>query len=95
MYFKEGEIMRQLVIFTDEDLDNMLNHHGVIHMKTNNGQDFEFMSEKQYERMRPKDPKCPYNNVLKKNSDACGVMEFCNHCEWWKDFIQMDDKPEH
>ena len=95
MYFKEGEIMRQLVIFTDEDLDNMLNHHGVIHMKTNNGQDFEFMSEKQYERMRPKDPKCPYNNVLKKNSDACGGMEFCNHCEWWKDFIQMDDKPEH
>ena len=25
------------VIFTDEDLDSMLNHHGVIHMKTNNG----------------------------------------------------------
>lgn len=49
--------MRQLVIFTDEDLDNMLNHHGVIHMKANNGEDFEFMSEKQYEQMHPKDPK--------------------------------------
>lgn len=85
---EENKEMKPLVIFTDEDLDNMLNHHGVIHMKANNGQDFEFMSEKQYERMHPKDPKCPYRNVLKKNSDICGLMEFCNSCEWWKDFIQ-------
>lgn len=32
--------------------------------------------------------KCPYSNILKKNSDDCGIMEFCNDCEWWKDFIQ-------
>lgn len=79
--------MGQSIIFTDEDLDNMLNHHGVIHMKTDNGQDFKFMSEKQHERLYPKDPKCPYSNVLKKNSDNCGCMEFCIFCDWWNDII--------
>lgn len=80
--------MKRLIIFTDDDLDNMLNHHGVIHTKTNDGQSFEFMSEKQYERMYPKDPKCPYNNALRKHSDDCGRMGFCNFCEWLKDFMQ-------
>lgn len=79
--------MGQSIIFTDEDLDNMLNHHGVIRMKTDNGQDFEFMSKKQYERMNPKDPECPYSNVLKKNCDKCGCMEFCIFCDWWNDII--------
>ena len=48
------------VIFTDEDLDSMLNHHGVIHMKTDNGQNFKFMSERQYKLLHPKNPKCQY-----------------------------------
>lgn len=47
--------MRQLIIFTDKDLDNMLNNHEVIRMRTNDGQIFEFMSEKQYERLHPKE----------------------------------------
>ena len=42
-------------------------------MKANNGEDFEFMSEKQYERMHTKDPKCPYSDALRKNSDICGL----------------------
>lgn len=80
--------MREIIIFSDVELDDMLNHHGVINMKTRDGKSLTFMSEKQYDRMHPKDSKCPYSSILRKNSDACGVMEFCNDCEWWKDFIQ-------
>ena len=80
--------MQQIIKFTDLELDGMLNHHGVVHLKTEDGQDVSFMSEKQYERMYPKDQKCPYSNILKKNSDNCGIMEFCIYCEWWTDFIQ-------
>ena len=80
--------MREIIIFSDEELDAMLNHHGVIHSKTNDGNRLTFMSEKQYDRMYPKDPKCPYSDVLRKNSDDCGVTAFCDYCEWWKDFIQ-------
>lgn len=85
---KQLEITKQLVMFTDEDLDNMLNHHGVIHMQTNNGQNFEFMSEKQYELMHPKDPRCPFSDMLRKNSDTCGTRGFCNSCKWWNDFTK-------
>ena len=80
--------MMEIIRFSDDELDSMLNHHGVIHCKTNDGNRLTFMSEKQYDRMLPKDPKCPYNNILRKNSNDCGLMEFCNDCEWWKDFIQ-------
>lgn len=80
--------MREIIIFSDEELDGMLNHHSVIHSKTHDGKSLTFMSEKQYDRMYPKDPTCPYSRILRKNSEDCGVMEFCNYCEWWKDFIQ-------
>lgn len=58
--------MREIIIFSDEELDSMLNHHGVIHSKTNDGKSLTFMSEKQYDRIHPKDPKCPYSNILRK-----------------------------
>lgn len=57
--------MRQFIIFTDKDLDNMLNYNEVIHMRTNDGQIFEFMSEKQYERLHHKYSKC----YLRKEND--------------------------
>ena len=79
----------ETVIFTDEDLDSMLNHHGVIHMKTEDGKNFKFMSERQYELLHPKNPKCQYDDSLCKNSDSCGTMDVCYcYCEWWRDFIQ-------
>lgn len=80
--------MIDIIKFSDDELDSMLNHHGVYHIKTNEGKELCFMSEKQYDRMYPRDSKCPYSNMLRKNGDKCGVMEFCNDCEWWKDFIQ-------
>lgn len=83
-----GGIMTEIIIFTDEELDCMLNHNGVVTMElTNRDCDMQFMSEKQYEKMYPKDRNCPFSNVLKKNSDDCGVLGFCEDCEWWKSFL--------
>ena len=80
--------MQEIITFSDDELDSMLNHHGVYNLRTSDEKSLTFMSEKQYNRMHPKDPKCPYSDILRKNSDDCGLMEFCNGCEWWNDFIQ-------
>ena len=88
---KRLEFTRQLFVFTDEDLKCMLNYHGVLHIRTDDGLDFDFMSERQYKRMHPEDPNCPNSNILRKNGDACGTMVFCKDCEWWKDYIQREE----
>lgn len=80
--------MREIITFSDDELDSMLNHHGVYNTKISDGNSLTFMSEKQYDRMHPKDLKCPWSDILRKNSSDCGLMEFCNNCDWWKDFIQ-------
>lgn len=83
--------MAGVFVFSDEDLQSMLNNHGVIHIKTDDGQDYDFMSEKQYNRMHPEDSSCPHSNMLLKNSDICGTMDFCNNCKWWKDYAKMEE----
>lgn len=83
--------MAGVFVFTDEDLESMLHHHGVIHIQTDDGKDYDFMSEKQYNRMHPEDPTCPHNDNLRKDGNVCGLMEFCNDCEWWEDFVKRDE----
>lgn len=81
-----------IITFSDEELIAMLNYHGVITIKDDEGLIAQqFMSKKQYDLMYPEDRQCPYDDEKEKGSAYCGSMDLCNICVWWNEFTKIEN----